>query len=187
MASLKTFLHKLGAHTARSPDQLNQWQRALVAADVLVLRPGRGPGSGVELNGQSVATLLLALLSSEIRSSTVDRVKSLIKYKPDGSKNRCAVTGASNLRDSIAIGLEQECYLGSRRATLWSLKVIRADNTAIMSWEHSKGFKIQKFSLPGASSDPIEVEIALKGDALQHIVSDLRASMGDPENEDAEA
>ena len=155
----------------------------MVAAKVLNLRPGRGPGSGVELNGKSVATMLLALVSSEIRSVTVERVKSLIKYKPVYPRGPCAVTGALNLLDSVAIGLERDCLWRSRRATLSGLRVARNENTAYVVWQHAKGIFVQKFSSDEPSDDPIQVQITLADTALENIIADLRAYMNNAEKE----
>lgn len=59
--SLKDVCFKIGLTTGISPATIYEWQRALVAAGVLVGR-GRGPGSGVRATPQNIAILLIRLM-----------------------------------------------------------------------------------------------------------------------------
>ena len=149
----------------------------MVSGKVLQNRPGLGPGSGVELNGQSVATMLLAVLSSEIRGDTVRRVKSLVNYKPVNANGRCTVTGATNLRDSIAIGLEKDGVWRSRHATLFQVALIRSENTVEISWRHSKGFQPQRFVGLQSPREPIYFKTALEEEILQSVIAEIRERM----------
>jgi len=75
MASLKSFFPELGEILGMSPDELYNRQRALVSSGVLKAVAGRGPGSGVPLSEDSVAVLLIGLLSVDSLGETDHRIK----------------------------------------------------------------------------------------------------------------
>lgn len=140
MAGLKTYLPQLGSHIGKGPKQLNAWLRALVAAKALTPRPGRGPGSGVELSGKSVSVLLLAVMASDIRGTGVKMAKSLAVAKPE-HRERCPITQATNLRDALAHVLEAGGVIANgfedgHPAKLVGVEVYRDGDLAKMLWLH---------------------------------------------------
>jgi hypothetical protein len=82
MSSLKLFFPALSAIIGMTSDELYNRQRALVACGVLQSVAGRGPGSGVRLSEDTVAGLLIGLLSADSLADTDYRIKSVCDAEP---------------------------------------------------------------------------------------------------------
>jgi hypothetical protein len=65
MSSLKSFLPWIAEAAEISVDSLYERQRVLVRHGLLPIRSGRGPGSGVPLTADTLATFLIGLLSTD--------------------------------------------------------------------------------------------------------------------------
>jgi hypothetical protein len=189
MIALRTYFPILAKRLGKRPDQLNEWLRALVAAKALRLRPGRGPGSGVELNGDSVAMVLLALSASRLRKEAVARAKVLAKAKPLGhSPSRlyllenlvgkpCPISGATNLRDAIAAGLEGHALRNHEPISLREIKISQNVLFAeILLARGSSEPELVSFSSAGNIGDESPIVTAVLGrDVLAEIAYDLRS------------
>jgi len=175
MTALKTYLPTLAKDLGKSTEKFNEWLRALVAGKALLPRPGRGPGSGVELTAKSLATFLLALLASDFRNHAVELAKMLCKAKPTKYR-RCPVTGADNLRDAIAIGLEGRGLLDSKTGSLWQIIVFRGRGVATLYWRMADGeiLPIAFSTTNEIANDLFAVDAVLHGAAVEKIVSDLK-------------
>jgi hypothetical protein len=173
---LKTYFPTLAEYVGASPVQLNEWMRALVSVGALSARPGRGPGSGVELSATSVSVLLLALLSSDIRNEAAEWARKLSKAKPLPQR-QCSITGARTLRDAIARGLEGKGLYDGRAASLAQINVERGEGIATLRWNYLEGAYVNlPFSL--AIQDPFAKEkrtvtATLHSEPLRRIAEDL--------------
>jgi hypothetical protein len=175
MTALKTYLPTLAADLGRNTEQLNEWLRALVAGKALSPREGRGPGSGVELTPTSVATFLLALLSSDIRNEAVGLAKAISKAKPKSPP--CPITGMSNLRDAIAVGLEGRGFLDGKPASLHQILLFRGKGVVVLYWRLADGepFPISFSTKATIDHDQLAVNAVLHDKAIEKIIIDLRA------------
>jgi hypothetical protein len=139
MTALRTYFPTLAARLGESAVQFNQWLQALVAAGVLLPRPGLGPGSGVELSGKSLATFLLAVLASDNRGEAVERAKELVRYVPAEKTGRCRFTGATNLRDAIATALEKRLGPSDKPIFLQEIQLHRGPrNVVVLHWRQAQ-------------------------------------------------
>ncbi|MCA1533860.1 hypothetical protein I6F21_14960 [Bradyrhizobium sp. NBAIM03] len=82
MSSLKTFLHDISGRLRMSPAALYERQRELVRHGLLPVREGRGPGSGVPLTPETVATFLIGLLATDSLTDLAERTAGLSAAKP---------------------------------------------------------------------------------------------------------
>jgi hypothetical protein len=83
MLGLKKFLSKLSQALDMSELVLIERQRALLRAGLLDSVAGRGPGSGVRLNAETMATLLTAILATPNLLETIPATRSLLSAKRD--------------------------------------------------------------------------------------------------------
>jgi hypothetical protein len=74
MTALNTFAPKLAAALWMSPAKATDRQQMLTEAGILKARPGRGPGSGVELNPRNVSLVLIALLIGDFHQHPLSSV-----------------------------------------------------------------------------------------------------------------
>ncbi|WP_457492216.1 hypothetical protein [Tardiphaga sp. P5_C7] len=77
MASLKSFLPVLAETFGTTPDALYSRQRALVRMGLLPSNEGKGPGSGVVLNADTLAVMLIAIMAADTLAETDGRVARL--------------------------------------------------------------------------------------------------------------
>jgi hypothetical protein len=82
MAGLKSFLPWLSDATEITSDSLYERQRVLMRSGVLPVREGRGPGSGVPLNADTLAVLVIALLSTDQLADIALRTQQLCQARP---------------------------------------------------------------------------------------------------------
>lgn len=99
-------------------DTLYERQRELVRCGLLHSVPGRGPGSGVPLNADTLATFLISVLASDKLSDLGERTAALCKAVPlinnkQGNQYRI---GGSDFQFDVARALLQERKLGKRSA-----------------------------------------------------------------------
>jgi hypothetical protein len=82
MIGLKAFLNVISEFSDEPFDALYERQRELVRCGLLPVRPGRGPGSGVPLTPETLATFLIGLLATDSLSEIARRTAQLSKAKP---------------------------------------------------------------------------------------------------------
>jgi hypothetical protein len=82
MSSLKTFLYDISGRLRMSPASLYERQRELVRHGLLPVREGRGPGSGVPLTAETVATFLIGLLATDSLIDLAEHTAELCSAKP---------------------------------------------------------------------------------------------------------
>jgi hypothetical protein len=115
MAGLKSFLWWLSTNANEySIDSLYERQRILVRFGLLPSREGRGPGSGVPLTADTLATFLIGLLATDnlrevpIRTSQLCSAKRFI-LKPGSSRKKVIET----FHAAVAEALEHSGSAGS--------------------------------------------------------------------------
>jgi hypothetical protein len=79
--SLKDFARHLSTITGLSPDAIYERQRELQAAGLIESPGTRGPGAGVRATPETVATLLAALLATDVRGESVEAAKRLLSLR----------------------------------------------------------------------------------------------------------
>jgi hypothetical protein len=98
MIGLKTYLTQIAPLLGMSAEMAYERQRALVREGILKLRPGRGPGSGVSADEDSLAVLLISILSHDLLTEA-----SVTKFYCElRSSKKCPVTGAKTLRTALS-------------------------------------------------------------------------------------
>jgi hypothetical protein len=99
MMGLKTYLPQIAPLLGMSAEMAYERQRALVREGMLKLRPGRGPGSGVSADEDSLAVLLISILSHDLLTEA-----SVTKFYCElrSSQNKCPVTRAKTFRRALS-------------------------------------------------------------------------------------
>src|SRR4051812_46787232 len=82
MSSLKSFLYVIADSVGQSPAALYERQRVLVRHGLLPVREGRGPGSGVPLTAETLATFLIGLLVSDGLTNLAEHTANLCSARP---------------------------------------------------------------------------------------------------------
>lgn len=117
MIGLRTFLKDFAKTTElASFDSLYERQRELVRCGLLHSVEGRGPGSGVPLNAETLATFLIGVLASDKLSDLGKRTEALINARPalSGKDGKNPRLGKSNFHHAVVRALLQERKLGHR-------------------------------------------------------------------------
>ncbi|MGY3234097.1 hypothetical protein ACVMAJ_000987 [Bradyrhizobium sp. USDA 4448] len=122
MSSLKTFLHDISGRLRMSPASLYERQRELVRGGLLPVREGRGPGSGVPLTPETVATFLIGLLATDSLTDLAERTAGLSSAKPVilGSQPPVSTrTFHSDLADALIEKANTPRYMGVQVTRHW--------------------------------------------------------------------
>jgi hypothetical protein len=104
--SLKSFIPNVARGLNVTPASLYERQRVLVRAGLLHSKGGRGPGSGVRANPESVAMLLISLLASGSLSETEEHTTVVAKLK--SRTTRCILTGKRTFATALTAVLASE-------------------------------------------------------------------------------
>jgi hypothetical protein len=99
MIGLKTYLPQIAPLLGMSAEMAYERQRALVREGILEPRPGRGPGSGVSADEDSLAVLLISILSHDLLT---EAPMTNFYCELRSSQNKCPVTGAKTLRRALS-------------------------------------------------------------------------------------
>jgi hypothetical protein len=97
MIGLKTYLPQIAPLLGMSAEMAYERQRALVREGMLKPRPGRGPGSGVSADEDSLAVLLISILSHDLLTEA-----SVTKVYCELMQNKCPITGAKTFRKALS-------------------------------------------------------------------------------------
>jgi hypothetical protein len=120
MIGLRTFLKDFAATTKLAPfDTLYERQRELVRCDLLPSIKGRGPGSGVPLSPDTLATFLISVLATDKLADLGERTAALCKAMPviNDQGGNLLKFGTSNFRMDVSRALLQERVAGRRSKT----------------------------------------------------------------------
>ena len=98
MIGLKTYLPQIAPLLGMSAEMAYERQRALVREGLLKPRPGRGPGSGVSADEDSLAVLLISVLSHDLLTEAA-ATKFYCELR---SSKKCPVTGAKTFRKALS-------------------------------------------------------------------------------------
>ena len=99
MIGLKTYLPQIAPLLGMSAEMAYERQRALVREGVLKPRPGRGPGSGVSADEDSLAVLLISILSHDLLTEAQATKFYCELISP---QNKCPITGAKTFRKALS-------------------------------------------------------------------------------------
>lgn len=107
MIGLKAFLNVIAEWSEEPFDSLYERQRELVRCGLLPVRPGRGPGSGVPLTPETLATFLIGLLATDSLSDLARRTAQLSAAKPllVGPKQKGKKDRRVNFHTAVAAAL----------------------------------------------------------------------------------
>lgn len=118
--SLKGLIPHLAKSLGLTPAAIYERQRALVRVGLLEPRPGRGPGSGVPADAQSVAILFTSLLALGGLSEVEAKTKGLANLKSKTGK--CPITGKRTFVAALSATLSSDellskvLYVSARRS-----------------------------------------------------------------------
>lgn len=99
MIGLKTYLPQIAPLLGMSTEMAYERQRALVREGLLKPRPGRGPGSGVTADENSLAVLLISILSHDLLT---EAPATKVYCELRNSQDNCPVTGATTFRETLS-------------------------------------------------------------------------------------
>jgi hypothetical protein len=104
MIGLKSYLHRFPP-VGLTTEMLYERQRALVRSGELSVEPGRGPGSGVRADVNSISVFLISLLAHDLlvevwMTQTIGVMKS--------AQDKCPLTGKKQFRDALKAILSDE-------------------------------------------------------------------------------
>ena len=99
MSGLKSFLPAIAETLDCGSAALYEIQRELIRHALLPIRGGRGPGSGVPLTPETVATILIAILANDGLADVARHTASLCSARPLHVTNRTTRRGAIFLSD----------------------------------------------------------------------------------------
>jgi hypothetical protein len=99
MIGLKTYLTQIAPLLGMSAEMAYERQRALVREGILKLRPGRGPGSGVSADEDSLAVLLISILSHDLLT---EARATRVYCELISPQNKCPITGAKTFRKALS-------------------------------------------------------------------------------------
>ena len=187
MASLKSYEWKLATMLGVSPASLYERQRFLTRDGFLVSEPGRGPGSGVRADPQSLSTLMISILASD---SNVDTKLTSIVGELANSAGQCPLTG----RFTFAKAMEHLLRNENLAAEVHSISLHRPFHRATIEIKPSRHrgnltsvFDVRRVSSAqsahiwlyaekfGVLSDDFSVSAAVSGNLIRIITQDLNA------------
>jgi hypothetical protein len=134
MASLKTFMPTLAAALAMKPAAIYERQRALMRAGLLKVRPGKGPGSGVLANPESLAMLLISLATASL--SEVERQTKTLGALKSWTK-RCPLTGKRTFASALTAVLQSEEL--AKRASFFMVERGGSESDATIAFDREPG------------------------------------------------
>jgi hypothetical protein len=106
---LKSLIPQLAHILGVTPAALYERQRALVRANLMESRAGRGPGSGVRATSKSISLLLISLLATDSLSETEELTKIFTRLR--STKGACPFTGKRTFGSAVAAVFESEDLL----------------------------------------------------------------------------
>ncbi|WMT78851.1 hypothetical protein [Bradyrhizobium sp. Ash2021] len=133
MSSLKQFIPVLSEIFFNlSEHALYERQRELMRAGLLSPIPGRGPGSGVPLNSDSVAMLMVAALATDNLSEVGNATKILIgAMRIPTQASKSLLVGAANIHAAISRAISS----GADSDRIRSIKVNRLRLSSVIYTE----------------------------------------------------
>jgi hypothetical protein len=186
MASLKSFLPVLSRNLGLTPDALYSRQRALVNLGLLAAKEGRGPGSGVELSADTLAVLLIAIMSADTLADMDGRAVAMCNsIRESGARDPRFPTGQT-LREAVAVVLMEDdpVTLSIRIARCW-----RGELT-VMQRPWKGDVRRMNYYVPldqrqhGEGWRPISAMTEMAEITLVMIRNDLRVALGLKSNRD---
>lgn len=154
-----------------TPEALYWRQRELVRAGLLNLGDGRGPGSGVRTNAESVAMLLTALLATDSLAETGERTRKIAGLTP-ADAGRCPLTGARSFHGALTSLLSR----GMARRVV-AITVSRTAARAVIRYKdrESREQRESAFAGTGIAEPSLSVVATLTSSLWWKIADDVNA------------
>jgi hypothetical protein len=149
---------------------LYERQRALVRAGLLDAVEGHGPGSGVRTTAESVAILLISVLSTDSLTEAETRSADIANATPLGG-GRCPLTGMQSFRDAIASLLTS----AARSARVIEISVSRTASRAVIHYREGRATRTSEFVGDLPDEPELRVVATLSATALRRIAGDVQA------------
>lgn len=162
--SLKSFLPVVSRIVGESTDALYERQRALVREGLLVALPGHGRGSGVRADADSVAMLLIALMSTVNLSNAGARSRDLSEAPHESGK--CGLTGERTFRAALSRILS-DAKLAKR---VKELRVVTNGAMAQVTHGTKREFFVKDFTTPN-EHEGLSIDLTLRGDVISRLAA----------------
>jgi hypothetical protein len=159
--SLKAFIPELAKALEMNPTALYERQRSLIRGGLLEVKSGHGPGSGVRLNPESVAMLLISVLATNSLVDVEAKTREGAELRGRGGKRFAEVFSET---------------LGSEEAAA-KCTAVHFHNTPMAIITHGDEQPPQAFIPPQAKVDPpkrlIIFHAIIEGELIQHIAKEI--------------
>jgi hypothetical protein len=154
MIGLKSFLSVISEFSDEPFDALYERQRELVRCGLLPVRPGRGPGTGVPLTAETLATFLIGLLAADGLSDLARRTAQLCGAKPllVGPKQKGKQDRRVTFRTAVANALSQSTIAG----ILPGDDLTKNECCGIQVTRHWRGMILQYKTFEDGDNEPAE-------------------------------
>ena len=166
--SLKSCIPELAPILDQSEAALYERQRALVREGLIKSRPGHGRGSGVEASPETMAILLIGVLSSLSLSEAGPRARRMAAARGEV----CGLTGADRFKDALTQILTDESLAKRVREIVVGVTlnqaIIRYDKTESSVFVGERTRKPQQLGVQFVAHIP--------GKALQKIAKLIRSA-----------
>jgi hypothetical protein len=172
MIGLRTFLKDFATSTKLAPfDTLYERQRELVRCDLLPQLRGRGPGSGVPLSAETLATFLISVLASDKLADLGERTAMLCQargvinkgdqWRIGHSKSTFQIDVARALLQERNVGKRspKNIYLGIQVTRPWRGTILQARPTATQGQ-----LTIEYFTDPNA---PLDLQFTMQNVSIE--------------------
>ncbi len=162
MTSLKTYTAKLAELLGISPAVIYERQRALVKAGLLIYDKGRGPGSGVKVTPESVATLILATLSANNLAETAERTLDVGKARSTKASKELFLDAFVDLLKSRKLA-----------ATVHQVTISRSSPDASIFFGRTGLHIAHRFAHGSRRKPSVRIIAEIDGDVVREVADDL--------------
>jgi len=184
MSSLKAFLPRMARTFGTTPDALYARQRALIRLGLLPTLEGKGPGSGVLLTADSVAVMIIAILSADTLAETDQRVVAMCDARDESIIRERGVPHHLTFRAAIAQivtdgGMSEAASLISlhvSRCSTSEIKMVRTKGKGI--GQHASRTYLAPEALRVPQSSPIGITASIEAKELVPLFYDFFAAAG---------
>ena len=183
MTSLKTYEISLARLLGTTPAALYERQRSLVRAGLLDTGEQRkGPGGGVRTTAESVAILLIGVLSTDSLGEAETRAPDIADAVPLGG-GQCTLTGMRSFRDAFAAILTSR----AQSARVIEVSVSRTASRATIHYREGRTTRTSEFAGFHPAEPALRVVASLSSSALRTIAGDVQAMVSQKFDETARA
>ena len=171
MASIKSYVPALARIVQMSPAALYERHRALVRGGHLG-NQGQGPGRGVRATPESIALLLLSIMSTDRLHESEARVQNLAQSRVIGFEGICPFTKQKSFLPALTDILES-----TRALSVAEIIISRTADIAQVKWWERRSEDVTTVEFRGRRRQEatIAVSATLNHEALLKIAEDVQA------------